>query len=165
MHLVCNCIQYGELVRKDRSRPDEASFDQKSSIQGLLNIAFHLADTRPRRSWQQQTRNVQKSSSSKAAALLTRGAYAQYVSTAKWRLACAKPLRQAWNCEPVSRSLGEGSRVFSTCPFKKSIYARSWAFLVCYDYAAIATTFVCSYPSTLQPRPQTIRRSVRTQFP
>ncbi len=29
--------------------------------------------------------NVQKSSSSKAAALLTRGAYMEYVSTAKWR--------------------------------------------------------------------------------
>jgi hypothetical protein len=28
---------------------------------------------------------VQKSSSSKAAAILTRGAYSQYVSTAKWR--------------------------------------------------------------------------------
>ena len=33
MHLVCHCIQYGELVRKDNSRPDEASIDQKSSIQ------------------------------------------------------------------------------------------------------------------------------------
>ena len=29
--------------------------------------------------------NVQKSPSSKAAALLTRGAYSQYVSTTKWR--------------------------------------------------------------------------------
>jgi len=29
--------------------------------------------------------NVQKSSSSKAAAILTRGVYFQYVSTAKWR--------------------------------------------------------------------------------
>jgi len=29
--------------------------------------------------------NVQKSSSSKAAAILTRGAYMEYASTAKWR--------------------------------------------------------------------------------
>jgi len=34
--------------------------------------------------------NDQKSPSSKAAAGLTRGAYFQYVSTAKWRPACAK---------------------------------------------------------------------------
>ncbi len=35
----------------------------------------------------------------KAAALLTRGAYSQYVSTAKGRPAYAKPLRQAWNAD------------------------------------------------------------------
>jgi hypothetical protein len=52
--------------------------------------------------------NGQKSPSSpvlsyaegKAAASLARGAYSQYVSTAKWRPACAKPLgplaRQSW---------------------------------------------------------------------
>jgi len=48
--------------------------------------------------------NVQKSPSSKAAnclsrpagcnRCLTRGAYMKYVSTAKWRPACAKPLRR-----------------------------------------------------------------------
>jgi len=50
--------------------------------------------------------NVQKSPSSKAAALLTRGAYSQYVSTAKGR-------ERRW---PASRSLGEGWRLFSTFP-------------------------------------------------
>ena len=44
--------------------------------------------------------NVQKSSFSKAAALLTRGAYSQYVSTAKWR-------ERRW-------------RLFSTFPLRKS---------------------------------------------
>ncbi len=34
-----------------------------------------------------------------AAALLTRGAYSQYVSTAKGRPAYAKPLRQAWSAD------------------------------------------------------------------
>jgi hypothetical protein len=53
--------------------------------------------------------NVQKSPSSKAAAFLTRGAYSQYVSTAKRRPACAK-------------RFGEGRerrwRLFSTFPFR-----------------------------------------------
>ncbi len=30
----------------------------------------------------------------KAAAIFTRGAYAEYLSTGKWRPACAKPLRR-----------------------------------------------------------------------
>jgi len=50
--------------------------------------------------------NVQKSPSSKATALLTRGAYSQYVSTAKGR-------ERRW---PVCRSIGEGWRRFSTFP-------------------------------------------------
>jgi len=75
--------------------------------------------------------NVQKSSSSpvlsrvegKAAALLTRGAYSQYVSTAKGRPAYAKPLQQAWNRWLVSRSFSEGWRLFSTFPIlKKNIW-------------------------------------------
>ena len=61
--------------------------------------------------------------SSKAAALFTRGAYFQYVSTGKWRPACAKPLRQAWNYELVSRSLGEGWQLFSTAPYETGV---SW---------------------------------------
>jgi len=52
----------------------------------------------------------------KAAAILTRGAYMEYVSTAKWRPAYAKPLRQAWNRWLVCRSLGEGWRLRSTFP-------------------------------------------------
>ena len=60
--------------------------------------------------------NVQKSPSSKAAALLTRGAYSQYVSTTKRRPAYAKPLQQAWNRWLVSRSFSEGWRLFSTFP-------------------------------------------------
>ena len=47
----------------------------------------------------------------------------EYVSTAKWRHACAKPLRQAWNRWLVSRSLGEGWRLFSTFP--------RWVFQTC----------------------------------
>jgi len=39
------------------------------------------------------------------------------VSTAKGRPAYAKPLRQTWNRWLVSRSLGEGCRLFSTFPF------------------------------------------------
>jgi len=50
----------------------------------------------------------------KAAALLTRGAYSQYVSTANGRPAYAKPLQQAWNRWLVSRSFSEGWRLFST---------------------------------------------------
>jgi len=53
--------------------------------------------------------NDQKSPSSKAAALLTRGAYMEYVSTAKGRPACAK-------------RFGEGRerrwRLFSTFPIR-----------------------------------------------
>jgi hypothetical protein len=42
----------------------------------------------------QRLRVGSKSPSSKAAAIFTRGAYAEYVSTGKWRPACAKPLRR-----------------------------------------------------------------------
>ncbi len=38
----------------------------------------------------------------KAAAILTSGAYMEYVSTAKWRPAYAKPLRQAGNAAGMS---------------------------------------------------------------
>jgi len=52
---------------------------------------------------------VQKSSSSKAAAILTRGAYIEYVSTAKWRQCLAsrfgKARERRW-------------RLFSTFPHK-----------------------------------------------
>ncbi|WP_342348836.1 hypothetical protein [uncultured Nitrospira sp.] len=37
---------------------------------------------------------VQKSPSSKATAIFARDAYTEYVSTRKWRPACAKPLRR-----------------------------------------------------------------------
>ena len=40
----------------------------------------------------------------------------EYVSTAKWRPAYAKPLQQAWNRWLVCRSFGEGWRLFSTFP-------------------------------------------------
>ena len=65
--------------------------------------------------------NVQKNPSSKAAAILTRGAYMEYVSTVKERPAYAKPLRQAWNRWLVSRSFSEGWRLFSTFPDSKNV--------------------------------------------
>jgi hypothetical protein len=55
------------------------------SLMGLLNISFPWQIQAKRRQPSSAGGNVQKSPSSKAAALLTRGAYMEYVSTAKWR--------------------------------------------------------------------------------
>ncbi len=70
--------------------------------------------------------NVQKSPSSKAAALLTRGTYSQYVNTAKGRPACAKQLQQAWNAAGMSAValvkadslLGHPARAKKTLPLE-----------------------------------------------
>jgi hypothetical protein len=50
---------------------------------GLLNISYPAAIDAPGRHPISVRGNAQKRSSSKAAALLTRGAYSQYVNTAK----------------------------------------------------------------------------------
>ena len=69
---------------------------------------------------EQQTSDLFKSSSSKATANFSRGADPSYLSTETWRPAYAKPLRQARNRQPVSRSLGEGWLFF----FNRSIQKR-----------------------------------------
>jgi len=79
-------------------------------IRGLLNISLtwrakarHGADTSSRRECSKPVLRLLEGKSvqpcpegvdGKAAAILTRGAYMEYVSTAKWRPACAKPLRR-----------------------------------------------------------------------
>jgi hypothetical protein len=56
-----------------------------NSILGLLNISFKWPINALGEIDISSHGNGQKSPSSKAAAILTRGAYLQYVSTAKWR--------------------------------------------------------------------------------
>jgi hypothetical protein len=75
---------------------------------GLLNISFpwqiQAQEETGIISWRECSKKSVQSCpeplEGKAAAILTRGAYMEYVSTAKWRPACAKPLRplarQSW---------------------------------------------------------------------
>jgi len=82
-------------------------------MKGLLKIALQQPIKAPNEPRIVSGRgNVQKSSSSKAAAILARGAYSQYVSTAKgrerrWRLFSTFPLRHRKNPSPPFHG-GEG---------------------------------------------------------
>ena len=75
---------------------------------GLLNISFpwqiQAQEETGIISWRECSKKSVQSCpeplEGKAAAILTRGAYMEYVSTAKWRPACAKPLR------PLARKAG-----------------------------------------------------------
>ncbi len=88
------CSKWIMLTYVDRTSPS-LPFEHlklfRISILGLLNISGSWPLDAQERRLASVGGNVQKSSSSKAAALLTRGAYSQYVSTAKgrerrWRL-------------------------------------------------------------------------------
>jgi len=72
--------------------------------------------------------NVQKSPSSKAAAILTRGAYSQYVSTAQWR-------ERRW-------------RLFSTFPDGKEVKAKLSGRMHRFHIRAIMIGGVTARPSS-----------------
>ena len=96
---------------------------------GLLNIADSLAIDASEWLSTSGRGNVEKSPSSKAAAVLTRGAYSQYVSTAKgrerrWRLFSTLP-------KSITYSLEEGDILREIATIGGGSHVKAWREIIC----------------------------------